>query len=92
MRTSIDRDSVEYLHVPISTPDDADLSAVQMAVVATSTRPAGGDWADATWNDTTREATLLVGPYGTPGVRSVWVRVTDNPEVPVFNAGNIAIT
>jgi hypothetical protein len=92
VRTSIDRDSVEYLHVPITTPAGSDLTGVQLAVITAPTRPASGDWATATWDDQTREATILLGPLATPGVRSVWVRVTDNPETPVFNAGNIAVT
>lgn len=92
MRTSIDRDSKEYLHVPITTPQESDLSAVQLAVVTSPTRPATDDWTNATWNETAREAVLLVGPYTDPGVMGVWVRVTDNPEVPVFQAGNIAVT
>lgn len=92
MRTSIDRDSKEFLHVPITTPQESDLSTVQLAVLTSPTRPTTDDWAAAVWNEATREAVLLVGPYADPGVMGVWVRVTDNPEVPVFLAGNIAVT
>lgn len=92
MRTSIDRDSKEYLHVPITSPQGANLSLVQMAVVTIPARPTNGDWTAAAWDEAARVATLLVGPYAAPAVMSVWVRITDNPEVPVFQAGTIAVT
>lgn len=94
MRTTIDRDSVEYLHVPITAPDTTDLATIPIQVAVTAPRPIRPttEWADATYDDTTAEARLLIGPLLTPGNRSVWVRATDSPEVPVFYAGDIAVT
>jgi hypothetical protein len=89
--------STEYLHVPVTAPAGADLTAtaVQIAVVAHSANPAGAEWQDATWQD--GAARILVGP-GTstplaPGDYKVWLRV-DPPgaEDIVRKAGILTVT
>lgn len=94
-RTSIDRDSVEYVKVPVTTPAGVTITSqpVSIAVVADTARPVTGDWKTATWNGNV--AQTLVGPGVlalTPGNYKVWVKVTDSPEVPVLSAGTITVT
>jgi hypothetical protein len=75
---------------------------VQMAFVAGSAEPATGQWNTASWAWTTPvngyyAVQCLVGP-GTGGVvlaqgsYSVWVKIIDNPEIPVINTGTLTIT
>lgn len=94
-RTSIDRDSVEYLKVPITAPADVTLGTqtVEMAVLSPETRPIEDDWNTAEWADSTT-ARLLLGPGALPlaaGTYKVWLRLTDTPEVPVLTAGTITV-
>lgn len=73
---------------------------VQMAFVA-SGDPQSGDWNTASWaaqqNLPTTQgiAQCLVGPGGTialaTGTYTIWVKVTDSPEVPVQVAGLLTI-
>jgi hypothetical protein len=76
--------------------------AVAMAFLSNSAAPASGDWKTASWDaaDTTSavpvyRARCLVGPGGdttlTPGIWTVWVKVTDNPEVPVLSCGPLKV-
>jgi hypothetical protein len=98
--------SKEYVRVQIEalasglfvnpTPD-----TVEMAFPVASTDPVGGDWKAASWetdatsNPTRYFARCLVGPGGTvaltDGLYDVWVRVTDSPEIPVKNAGQLEV-
>ena len=84
--------SREYLHVPVS---GGSLSTpVEIALVASGTTPATGDWTDAdAWDGTI--AKLLIGPGGTvelaAGTYRVWVRVTATPEIPVIESGLVRI-
>jgi hypothetical protein len=54
--------------------------------------PVSGDWKTAEWETagTKRYARCLVGPGGTTtlakGLWAVWVKLTDNPEIPVKKA------
>lgn len=93
-RTSIDRDSIEYLRVPVSGPAGVDLSTLVMkiAVTTAAVRPVTGDFVTATWDAATNEAKVLVGPLVTPGVRAVWLKITSTPEIPVMQAGAVAVT
>ena len=93
-RTSIDRDSLEYLKVPITTPPDVIINtqSVEIAVMLPEARPLEEDWRTAEWSGTT--ARILVGPGAQellPGTYKVWVRVTDVPEIPVLVAGTITV-
>jgi len=74
---------------------------VAMAFTTGWTDPGSGDWHTASW--TTGElgetylAQLLVGPGAGGlalgvGTYSIWLKVTDNPEVPVMQPGQLTIT
>ncbi len=72
--------------------------AAAIAFTPEETKPAAGDWHPATWDTTppnTYRAQILVGPSGgvTPGVGlwDAWVKITDNPEIPVRKAGQLRI-
>lgn len=93
-RQSIDRDSVEYVKVPVTAPADISITSqpVSIAVVDVAARPAPGDWKTASWDGNT--AKTLIGPGVlplSPGTYKVWVKVTDSPEVPVLVAGTITV-
>lgn len=102
---AVSKASTEYIRVPMSSeragaPYDPTGDTVQMAFLAGAGPPADADWKTASWDTdaTTYPATYwaqcLIGPAGgtvtlTAGVWSVWVKVTDSPEVPVRRAGQI---
>jgi hypothetical protein len=54
-------------------------------------------WVTGSWSTTvqgTYLAQCLIGAAGTglqPGVYTIWLRVTDNPEVPVKQAGTLSV-
>lgn len=98
--------SREYVRVPVRAQAagllvDPSADAVAMAFLAGQAAPESGDWLAASWDvDSTVTparywAQCLVGPGGTvelaAGVYSVWVRVTDAPEIPVRRAGQLRI-
>jgi hypothetical protein len=67
---------------------------VQMAFMPTATQvPASGDWVAAVWSDNPSDliypyaVNCLIGPGGTItlgiGTYIIYLRITDNPEVPV---------
>lgn len=73
---------------------------VQAAFVAPGTNPAALDWKIASWETTNfgaHYARCLVGPgVGAAldlvaGNYRMWVKITDNPEVPVLEAGGIRV-
>lgn len=93
-RTSIDRASVEYLKVPVTTPPDVTITnqTVELAVLPDTARPVEEDWNTGEWVDNV--ARILIGPGALPleaGTYKVWVRVTDMPEIPVLTAGTITV-
>jgi hypothetical protein len=69
---------------------------VQMAFKPLGQQPGNADWQTALWVTAgsgelvTYQAVCLVGPSGTiqltPGTYGVWVKVTDNPEIPVMQS------
>lgn len=82
------RGTQEYLDVPLTS--DAELTG---AVEISFDRET---WLTAEWVGdvgTTRTARILVTPNNTPAVSStdVFVRFTDNPEIPIISAGQISI-
>jgi hypothetical protein len=98
---SISSLSTEYVKVQVTftvagTDTDPTGDTVQMAFKAPGTDPAGGDWVTGSWEtDSTvaskpiRYARALVGPAGkvlAKGNYTVWVKVTDTPEVPAMQA------
>ncbi len=93
--------SLEYVPVPVralvnGAPYDPTADVVEMAFIPTSQAyPVDSDWNAATWETsgvaagTEYLAVCLVGPGAVElpaGVYSVFVRVTDSPEVPVVKA------
>lgn len=73
----------------------ADVVAMTFAPGTVTAVPASPTWYAASWDTagTAYTALCLVGPGGTTtltvGIWTVFVKVTDNPEVPVKNAGQI---
>lgn len=97
--TRIYAQSVEYVRIPVTAVDGTgtalNLSAdvVQVAATRTSASPAVADWRPAAWDN--GQARILVGGPDfvlTPGDWNLFVRVTDNPELPVLRAGTLTIT
>jgi len=98
--------STEYVTVPMSVTKDGvpynpTSDPVQFAfVTGTSTPPQTGSWVAGEWDTLPGpiypyQAKCLIGPAGTitlaPGTYIRWVKVTDNPEVPVLQAGQVII-
>lgn len=98
--------SLEYVRVPVSaTASGAAVNptsgTVQMAFIDGTSAPASGDWKTASWETDsgtepdTYYARCLVGTGGavtlTAATYSVWVKVTDSPEVPVRRAGLLRV-
>lgn len=105
---SISALSTEYVEVPVRAtsgglPYNPTADAVQMAFIAGWTEPQNSDWQPASWAWTTPvtgtwyAAQCLVGPQNggfdlAIGTYNVWVKITDNPAVPVRNTGTLTIT
>jgi hypothetical protein len=102
----ISKDSKEYVRVPVFAKEGAAVvnptaDTVQMAFLAGEGPPAAGDYKAASWEtDASTEpdtyyARCLIGPGGaivlTPDTYSVWVKVTDVPETPVREVGQLRI-
>lgn len=97
--------SLEYVRVPVRASEagaTVDISTLTVQVAFTAeTTPVSGDWKAAAWEtDATTDpdtyyARCLVGPAGTvtlaAGFYSVWVKVTDSPEIPVLLAGRLQV-
>lgn len=97
--------ATKYVKVPVSVLVngvyiDPTGDTVQLAFPVRGVDPVGGDWKSAIWETvdiTTHEACCLVGPSGgtvqlSKGAYDVWVKVVDNPEIPVEKAGFLRIT
>ena len=74
---------------------------VQFAFTANGVQPGTSDWKTGSWDGTNPRpngsyvAQCLVGPGGaialTTGTYTVWIKVTDSPEIPVINVGLLKI-
>ncbi len=74
---------------------------VQMAFLTPGVTPQAGDWKTAGWevntvtNPHTYSAKCLIGPNGViqlaAGAWDVWVKITDNPEVPAKKSGQLRV-
>ena len=98
--------STQYVTIPVTAvtpiggPLNPSADPVYFAFMVTG-EPGPSDWQGGTWATTTSTngsyvAQILVGPAAGglnlgPGGYSVWVRVTDNPEVPVIEADSLRI-
>lgn len=82
--------SVEYLIIPLTSPDDITTNVVELSL------DEGLTWRPCE-RTAPKAARLLVGP-GTAvgalpvGTHRVLIRITDAPEVPVLDAGRLYVT
>lgn len=84
--------STVFVWVPVIAPVDVSSDAVAVAFM-TSGKPIDADWHGAVWDD--KAARILIGPNGiplNPGTYTVWVKITDDPEIPVIPSGSLIIT
>lgn len=101
---SISSLSLEYVKIQVTAFKNAAAynptsDSVSLAFTLNGVNPVTGDWATGSWetwsNPTRYFARCLVGPSGTKtlavGEYSVWVKITDSPEVPVIKAPNVLI-
>ena len=83
--------SVEYLFADVTADQTLDAQPVEIGVGRTVDTAA---WEAATWlgdAGTTRTARILLDGTLEVGKHLVFVRVTDNPEVPIVKAGVLRI-
>lgn len=105
MTTVLSTVSLEYIKVPVNVKKngiyvDPTLATVSMAFMsAKDTKPAGGDWKDASWEPGLGHKyyiRCLVGPSGATtlavGNYWVWIKIIDYPEAPIRQVGSIKIT
>lgn len=90
--------TTEYITVPISSAVTLDTQPVAIAFHRAEDEDGDWiyDWLNATWigtAGTTRLAQLLLTPSNTPipGSHPIFVKVTDNPEIPVILAGTLEV-
>lgn len=98
--------STEFVQIEVRAEKDGsqyDPSAdpVWMAFVTIGDQPAPADWKGSQWETETRGplqtflASCLVGPTGittlAAGLYAIFVKITDNPEVPVIAAGVLEV-
>jgi hypothetical protein len=104
---SLSQLSTQYIIVPVSATVagisyNPTSDIVQFAFMPTATQvPQSGDWVTGVWETESSNilypylALCLVGPAGTinPGIGTyvVYIRIQDNPEVPVLIAGQIQV-
>lgn len=98
--------SREYVHVAVTAADvdgtavDPSSDTAEIAIIATGTTVADGDFETASWGelgDDPYVAKVLIGPGGSPSVMTltagstydVYLRITDAPEIPVMFAYSI---
>jgi hypothetical protein len=99
--------ATEYVLIPVSAtksgePYDPTGDAVQFAFAATATYvPQDSDWVSGSWDTDPANilypysAKCLVGPAGTItlgiGTYVIYIKVTDDPEIPVLIAGQLSV-
>lgn len=95
-------DSLQYVKVKVTATVsgaayDPTSDTVKMAFTAIDTNPVSGDWNTADWETigSNYYARCLVGPTGTitlaAGTYVVWVKITDNPEIPILRSGSLLV-
>jgi hypothetical protein len=96
--------STVYIQIPVRAYIEGQAynpsgDVVALAFMTGWTNPASGDWHTGSWSTgefgETYLAQLLVGPSGglslAVGTYSMWLKITDNPEVPVSQPGILTI-
>jgi hypothetical protein len=102
MSLSVQDGSLQYVKAPVSAVVDGAAydptsDTVQMAFTAVGVDPVSGDWKTAGWETISGRyyARCLVGPGGTidlaVGSYTVWVKVTDSPEIPILRSGGLRV-
>jgi hypothetical protein len=100
IQSALSRDYVQVSTEAFSAglPIDPTTDVVEMAFTTVGDDPVAGDWKTGSWDTApggTFLAQCLVGPSGTVtltrGIYAAWVRVTDNPERPVAQVGQLQI-
>ena len=100
--------STEYILIPVSVtiagqPYNPGSDTVQFAFMPNAVQqPAGGDWVNGSWETVPTNfiypynAKCLVGPSGatvlTLGTYAVYLKIIDNPEIPVRACAQLTIT
>jgi hypothetical protein len=100
--------STEYVIIPVNVTKagaayDPTNDVVQFAFMPTQTQvPQSGDWIAGIWEEDPTSvlypylAQCLVGPSGTTtltvGLYVIYLKITDNPEIPVLIGGQLEIT
>jgi hypothetical protein len=96
--------TLEYVTMPVSAvingvAYDPHNDAVVMAFPVRGVNPVSGDWKAASWESDGAggwRARCLVGPGGavqlSAGSYDAWVKITDNPEVPVRRVGVLEVS
>lgn len=99
--TRISAASLEFVRVKVAAREsgvdvDPTLDTVSMAFISTGSAPGTADWKAASWetdastDPDTYYARCLVGTGGSAVLAAdtyaVWVKITDNPEVPQLKA------
>ena len=98
--------SAEYVLCPVQAIEagvayDPTGDVVQFAFQPVGTSPSAEDWYDGSWQSGSLNnlytAQILVGPVSagiglSAGLYAVWLKITDNPEVPVRQVGALTIT
>jgi hypothetical protein len=104
MDDEIQRESTERVRWAVAADGDPRTDVVEIAFTATGVRPAAADWFAGSWEASTIElrgetryvAAILIGPVNGvielgPGAWQAWIRVTDDPAVPVLHLGTVII-
>ncbi|MEU1800892.1 hypothetical protein [Streptomyces sp. NPDC019937] len=99
--------SLQYVQTAVTAtvagaPYNPTVSSVEFAFTRVPAAPGPSDWVTGSWDGTTPRlpgstyvAQCLVGPGGAitlvAGTYTMWIRITDTPEVPVINVGIVKI-
>jgi hypothetical protein len=99
--------SLQYVQAAVTAtaagaPVNPTSDVVQFAFKAGGANPASGDWVTGSWDGTATRgpgnayiAQCLVGPGGTitlgVDTYTMWIKVTDSPEIPVIPVGLLQI-
>ena len=96
--------STDYVQCPVTASEagtaiNPTTLVVALAFTTVGTPPVSGDWKTGSWDTAPSGgylAQLLVGPGAggnvyAKGTYAAWVRITDNPEIPVQQVGTLQI-
>ena len=95
--------STVYIQVPVAATfagvaHDPTGDPIQMAFMTGTTKPSLSDWKTGSWDTAPGPvylAQVLIGPGSSivlgVGVYTVWLKITDSPEIPVDNVGYLTI-